>query len=252
MNNINRCKEDAEYLGEAMLANENLIWHSIHKYIGKPETIASNHGLEKDDILQLGRMGFIKAMKAFDTERGIKFSSFAVTAIVREVRCYIRDSSNIIRLTRTAHTLLNDIRKVEAELGYSPSTEDLAVLLNESEDKITKALQLGKPIKYLDENVQMADGGDTQYSQMQLIEDTGVPIDFDVVDKVYIESIIDSIRDKLTDTEIKVLYSQLDGYSQTQTAKEQNISQMKVSRIIKKIANLVKDSNLVDTNEGES
>jgi RNA polymerase sporulation-specific sigma factor len=108
MSNIDKCKTDSDYLGEAVVANENLIWHSIHKYVGKPEALARNNGIEKDDIFQLGRMGFIKAMKAFDTTRGIKFSSFAVTAIVREVRCFIRDSASIIRLSRTAHSLLND------------------------------------------------------------------------------------------------------------------------------------------------
>ena len=116
MKNIERCKVDPDYLGEVMIANENMIWYAIHKYIGKPEVIASNYGIEKDDISQLGRMGFIKSIKAFDTNRGIKFSSFAVTAIVREIRCYLRDSANIIRLTRTAHALLNDIKKVEKDL----------------------------------------------------------------------------------------------------------------------------------------
>jgi len=242
MKNIERCKVDPDYLGEAMIANENMIWYAIHKYIGKPEVIASNYGIEKDDILQLGRMGFIKAIKAFDTNRGIKFSSFAITAIVREIRCYLRDSANIIRLTRTAHALLNDIRKVENDLGYTPSVEELSMLLYEDEDKISKVLQVGKPVKYLDEQVK-----DNNNPNWDLEDKSLGNIEDIVVNKVYIDSIIDSIRNKLSEVELNVLKSQLNGFSQTQTAKEQNISQMRVSRIIKKIANLIK--GYTDKNE---
>ena len=252
MNNIERCKTDPEYLGDAMLANENLIWHSIHKYIGKPEIIATNNGIEKDDILQLGRVGFIKAMKAFDTTRGIKFSSFAVTAIVREVRCYLRDSANIIRLTRTAHSLLNEIRKIENDLGYLPTVEELAVLLDEKEEKISKVLRVGKPVKYLEEHVQVnrvCNNPQQDISYMDMIDDTAEDIEGIVVDKVYIDSILSTIKEKLTDVEIKVLYSQLNGHSQTQTAKDHSISQMRVSRIIKKIANMVK--NYTEENPSE-
>ena len=82
--NIERCQMDEHFLGDCILVNENLIWHAVHKYIGKPELLTRNHCVEKDDILQLGRLGFLKAVKAFDTSRGVKFSSFAVTAIVRD------------------------------------------------------------------------------------------------------------------------------------------------------------------------
>jgi RNA polymerase sigma factor (sigma-70 family) len=242
MDNIERCKEDPAYLGDVLLVNENLIWHSVHKYIGKPETIADNNGLEKEDILQLGRMGYIKAIKAFDTTRGIKFSSFAVTAIVREIRCFLRDTANIIRLTRTAHSLLMDIRKVENDFGYMPSVEDLAMLLDEKEEKITKVLQIGQPVKSLEGKVTYPLVEKQRYVPDTCLMDllhADENVEIDVVDKVYVDSIIDSIRAKLTDTEVNVLNSQMEGNSQTQTAREYNISQMRVSRIIKKIAKLI-------------
>ena len=243
MDNIERCKVDPGFLGDSLLVNENLIWHSIHKYIGKPEAIADNNNIEKEDILQLGRMGFIKAVKAFDTTRGIKFSSFAVTAIVREVRCFLRDTANMIRLTRTAHSLLLEVRKIENEFGYLPSVEDLAILLDEKPDKITKVLQIGQPVRSLEWNVptKMAENRSsaTDLSLVELLHDD-VNIESDVVDMVYVDSIIDSIRSKLTDIEFNVLNSQLEGNSQTQTAREYDISQMRVSRIIKKIANLIR------------
>lgn len=243
MENIERCKIDAPYLGDALLVNETLIWHSIHKYIGKPEIIAANNSIEKEDILQLGRMGFVKAIKAFDTTRGIKFSSFAVTTIVREVKCFLRDTANMIRLTRTAHSLLMETRKLEHEFGYLPSVEDMAMLLDEKPEKITKVLQIGQTVRSLESSIstKVSDRG---YNSPDLglvdILQTDENIELDVVDRVYVDSIISAIRHKLTDTEVNVLRSQLEGNSQTQTAREYDISQMRVSRIIKKIAALVR------------
>lgn len=246
MQNIEKCKLDPNYLGDVMTANENLIWHSIHKYVGKPEIIADNNGIEKDDIIQLGRVGFIKAIKAFDTTRGIKFSSFAVTAIVREIRCYLRDSANIIRLTRTAHSLMHEIKRTENDYGYLPSVEELADILNESESKISKVLQIGKPVKYLDE--QLGNDSNAQLlSYIDLVDDKDDVTEVAVVDKLYVDSILEVIKNKLSPVEFRVLESQLNGYSQTQTAKEQNISQMRVSRIIKKIGNLIKGCTLMNS-----
>jgi RNA polymerase sigma factor (sigma-70 family) len=240
MDNIKRCKVDPLYLGEAMLANECLIWHSIHKYVGNPEIIAGNNGIERDDILQLGRMGFIKAIHAFDTERGIKFSSFSVTAIVREVRCYIRDSASIVRLTRTAHSLMNDIKRVESDLGYMPTVEELSYLLDEKEEKVSKVMQIGKPVKYLDEYMHF-DNATQSVSFLDLVDNTE-DVEAYVTDIVYIDSVIDSIRSKISDIDVDVIKSQISGVSQTQTAKDLNISQMRVSRIIKKVANLIRNN----------
>lgn len=236
--NIEKCKADESFLGDCVLVNENLIWHSVHKYIGKPEIIVRNHCVEKDDILQLGRMGFIKAVNAFDTERGVKFSSFAVTAIVREIRCFLRDSASIIRPTRTANELINRINRVEYEMGYLPSIPDIAMMLDEDEEKITKALRVGKGVKYLDEPV----GSDIQQSQVVTlldIIDSGEGIEDGVVDKVYVDAVIESVKRKLNEKELSVLKRRLEGFNQTQTADIEDISQMRVTRIMRKVARML-------------
>jgi RNA polymerase sigma factor (sigma-70 family) len=247
--NLVRCKTDTKYLGEVIIVNEKLIWHSIHKYVGKPEVIARNNGLDKDDIYQLAVMGLIKAVKAFDVDRGIKFSSFAVTAMYREVRCYIRDSSSIIRLSRTAYNLLNDIKKAEDELGYSPNTSELALLLNEGEDKIIKALQIGKSVKYLSESIPV-DGlcpkGKAPALEDVLV-DRSINIEADAVDKFYMQDIVRALKPQLSNIEFKVLLGQLGGLTQAQIADQCEISSMKVSRSMRKIMGLARNY-LVDIN----
>ncbi|MGQ8874672.1 sigma-70 family RNA polymerase sigma factor [Paenibacillus sp. TSA_86.1] len=242
IHNIERCRFDEQFLGECILVNENLIWHSVHKYIGKPEMLSKIHCVEKDDILQLGRMGFFKAVKAFDISRGVKFSSFAVTAIVREIRCFLRDSANIIRPTRTATDLIHRINRLEHDMGYLPAPHEIAVLLDEEEEKVNKALQVGKGVKYLDEPV----GSDDQHSQSVTLMDTiysGENIEENVLDKIYVDAVLDSVKRKLSEQEAAVLKHRVDGFNQTQTAAMEDISQMRVSRIMRKVAKMLNQSN---------
>lgn len=236
--NLERCKVDMAYLGDVLLVNENLIWYSIHKYIGKPEAIVANNCIEKDDIIQLGRLGFIKAIKAFDVSRGVKFSSFAVIAIIREIRCYLRDSSHIIRPTRTAHALILKINRAEGSLGYMPSVEDLALLLDESEDKISKALQIGNGVGYLDETVETENS--LPVSLMDLLG--GNPsFEEDALENLYMDDVIDYLSEKLSAIELTILKLRLSGLSQSEAARHENVSLMRVSRTLKKIGTLMND-----------
>lgn len=244
--NIERCKIDEHFLGDSILVNENLIWHSVHKYIGKPEVIVKNHCVEKDDILQIGRLGFIKAVKAFDTGRGVKFSSFAVTAIVREIRCFLRDSANIIRPTRTATELINRINRLENDMGYLPTATEIALLLDEEEEKINKALQVGKGVKYLDEPIGVVD----QQAQAVTLMDTiysGENVEDGVVDKIYVDAVLESVKRKLSEKERTVLKHRVEGFNQTQTADMEDISQMRVSRIMRKVAKMLDNTKTAST-----
>lgn len=242
IHNIERCQADEHFLGDCVVVNENLIWHSVHKYIGKPEILTKNHCVEKDDILQLGRLGFLKAVKAFDTSRGVKFSSFAVTAIVREIRCFLRDSANIIRPTRTATELIHRINRLEHDMGYLPAAHEIAMLLDEEEEKVNKALQIGKGVKYLDEPV----GADDQHPQSVTLMDTiysAENIEEDILDKMYVDAVLESVKRKLSEQEVTVLKHRVDGFNQTQTADMEDISQMKVSRIMRKVAKMLNQSD---------
>lgn len=239
--NVERCKTDEEYLGEVILANENLIWHSVHKYIGKPEMICRQYGIEKDDILQLGRVGFLKAVKAFDPDRGVKFSSFAVTAIVREIRCFLRDSAKIIRPTRSANNLINRINKIEHELGYLPSIKDLAAILGEDEEKIEKAIRIGRSVRYLDEPISKKN--DTNTITLLDTLNSGIEIEDDVLDRIYIDSILEKVKDRLSEKELRILQHRINGLTNLEVAEQENLSKMIVNQIMKKVARLIEEQS---------
>ena len=233
--NIARCKEDSEYLGEVVLANENLIWHCVHKYVGKPEKLTISYRVDKDDILQTGRLGLLKAIASFDPARGVRFSSFSVPAIVREIRVFLRDKTGMIRLTRSAHELAKRIRALEVDLGYLPSVPDIAVLLDEREDRIQKLLQVGRNVVYM-ETTELG----PRYKKDKLTDHTA-NIESDVMDRILIDSVIEKIKDKLTETELEAFKDRIEGYNLSQIASKINVSQSKVSRMMKKVASLLRD-----------
>lgn len=240
MDNIEKAKLDSEYLGDLMIVNENLIWHSVHKYIGKPDYLAKKYQLEVSDILQLGRIGFIKSINKFDTTRGIKFSSFSVTAITREIKCFLRDNANIVRPSRTASALINRINIIEYQLGYSPDVESLSVMLGEPVEKVKKAKTFGQPIKYLDEPNFNSSVNVHKNTYMDLI-DTDFLIDDYVASKLDTELLINYLKGRVNSTDLRILELRVQGLTQTQVAQAENISQMRVSRSIKKLLILIED-----------
>ena len=72
-----------------ILITENLgLVHSCaHRFTGR--------GIEYEDLFQAGCMGLVKAFDAFDTERGVRFSTYAVPVILGEMRRLFRDGGTV-------------------------------------------------------------------------------------------------------------------------------------------------------------
>ena len=67
--------------------NMGLVHACAHKFKGK--------GIEYDDLFQAGCMGLVKATDAFDTQRGVRFSTYAVPVILGEMRRLFRDGGTV-------------------------------------------------------------------------------------------------------------------------------------------------------------
>ena len=134
-------KQAAEKLLEA---NSGLIWSIVRRYCAR--------GVDREDLYQLGCVGFLKALKTFDEGYGTRFSTYAVPKISGEIRRFLRDDgpvklsrsikerSLVIRSAREALTqrLGREPRlsELSAETGYLPeeiadvdlATEEVASL----------------------------------------------------------------------------------------------------------------------------
>ncbi len=111
-------KEAAEKL---IVENSALIWSIVRRFFGR--------GVDSDDLYQLGCMGFMKAIKGFDSSFGTQFSTYAVPKITGEIRRFLRDDGTI-KVSRSikekAHTIRNARIALEQKLGRDPYLSEIS------------------------------------------------------------------------------------------------------------------------------
>jgi len=114
--------------------NNGLIWSIARRFF--------HRGLEADDLYQLGAMGFVKAVAAFDPEMGTRFSTYAVPKIAGEIKRFLRDDG-IIKVSRSIKE--NGLRiwtareRFEAENGREPRISELCALTGLGPEEIAEA-----------------------------------------------------------------------------------------------------------------
>ena len=86
-----------------------------------------------DDLVQVGAIGLLKAIERFDVDRSIAFTSFAVPTISGEIKRHFRDRTWIVTVPRAAKEMIQRMpraeRALEARLGRSPTSQEMAELL---------------------------------------------------------------------------------------------------------------------------
>ena len=190
----------------------------------------ADRGVEYDDLVQIGAVGMIKAIKSYETSFGTVFSTYAVPLIIGEIRRFLRDDG-IIKVSRTVkRTAQNAMRQKEkfvSEHGYEPRISELAGLCGTTEEELTEALESAYPMHSLSETV-----GDDENVTLE----GAVSSDEDEIDDLCEQlSLRDAVK-KLDITEQKIIYLRyFRDYSQQQTADALGLSQVKVSRTEKKI-----------------
>lgn len=112
---------DRDACEEMVQRNSGLIWSVARRYFGR--------GVDPDDLYQLGCVGFLKAIKGFDTEFGTQFSTYAVPKIAGEIRRFLRDDGGIkvSRSIKERAYLINSTKsQLEQRLGREPTLSELS------------------------------------------------------------------------------------------------------------------------------
>ena len=126
-----------------ILITENLgLVHSCaHRFTGR--------GIEYEDLFQAGCMGLVKAFDAFDRERGVRFSTYAVPVILGEMRRLFRDGGTV-KVSRSLKELsLKTTKERENFLlknGREPTVSELSERLSVSAEEVTEALCAAAPV----------------------------------------------------------------------------------------------------------
>ena len=104
-----------------LLDNSGLIWSVARRYYGR--------GVDPEDLYQLGCLGFLKAVRGFDTGYGTQFSTYAVPKIAGEIRRFLRDDGavKVSRGTKERAMALRQRRlELAQKLGREPTVGELA------------------------------------------------------------------------------------------------------------------------------
>jgi RNA polymerase sporulation-specific sigma factor len=140
-----RAKEgDKEALDKLVENNSGLVWSIVRRFL--------NRGYEKEDLYQIGCIGLIKAIKRFSFDFNTQFSTYAVPAIMGEIKKFLRDDG-LIKVSRSIKETANKV-KLATEFyfgknGIEPTIKELSEHLKISEGDIIIAMEALRPAESL-------------------------------------------------------------------------------------------------------
>lgn len=112
------------------------------KYNGERIWARLPDGVELDDLISAGVFGLMDAIKAFDMSRGVKFETYCVPRIRGAMLDELRSMDWVPRLVRSKASKLNvAVKKLEADLGRSPTEIELAAHMELSVAELEKMIQ---------------------------------------------------------------------------------------------------------------
>ena len=183
-------------------------------------------GIEYDDLFQAGCMGLVKAADAFDHNRGVRFSTYAVPVILGEMRRLFRDGGTV-KVSRTLKELSLKINRVRErfsiDYGRDPALSEIASILQVDEGQIVEAISAATPPLSL--TVSDEDGG----GQIDVPVDS--PEDF-LSDILSLRQVVGQLA---PDDRKLVFLRYYSNMTQTQAAEKLGMTQVQVSRREKKI-----------------
>ena len=213
---------DAEAREQFIKGNLRLVLSVIRRF--------SSAGENVDDLFQIGCIGRIKAIDHFNTELGVRFSTYAVPMIIGEIRRFLRDN-NSIRVSRslrdTAYKAIYAREMLLKKNQKEPSITEVASEVGISREDIVYALDAIQNPMSLYEPI-FTDGGDTLYVMDQIRDKKNR-------EENWVEhlSLSDALK-KLNAREHEIISLRFfEGKTQMEVAELIGISQAQVSRLEK-------------------
>lgn len=212
---------------QAISENLGLVHSCANRFRGR--------GIEYDDLFQAGCMGLVKAYDAFDNTRGVKFSTYAVPVILGEIKRLFRDGGSI-KVSRSLKELSLKVTKVRQKLlstlGFEPSITQIASELGISPEEAAEALSASHlPLSLTEDE----DEGGGQIDVLVESEEEKI------VCRLSLLQMISKLDERDRSLIIMRYYK---NKTQTEVARELNMTQVQVSRREKKLLSLLREKML--------
>jgi RNA polymerase sigma-B factor len=209
----------------------------IEQYMSLVRSLArrySYRGEQLEDLVQIGAIGLIKAIDRFDLDRGVELTTYATPNIIGEIKRHFRDRGWSVRVPRGLQELNVQlsrlVEQLTVQLGRSPTITELAEAAGVTEEEVLEALESGRAYSSLslsggggggeDDELDPLESLGTEEHQYEVSEDRAV--------------LAPGFR-ALDQRERTILHLRFfEGLTQSQIAQQVGISQMHVSRLIRR------------------
>lgn len=217
---------------EEILINENM--PLVHRCV----RALLRDGHDYEDLVQLGSIGLIKAIRRFDVSLNLMFSTYAVPLISGEIKRFLRDDS-MIKISRSLKEIKQKINYAQRELAQinnrEPSLSEISNYTGIEIEKIVLALEACMPCESLQRPV-LNDGTSELVLADTINDDAGFA---DELEKIALKSALGNLKSR--DRQIIIL-RYFKGKTQSEISKIVGVSQVQISRIEKKVLMYLKEN----------
>lgn len=226
---------DAEAQDKLVENNMGLVYSIVKRYSGR--------GYDTEDLVQIGAIGLIKAIKKFDTKFNVCFSTYAVPVIAGEIKRFLRDDG-AVKISRTLKETAIKGRRAEEELrrvlNRDPTIGEIAEKCGVDADTLTEAFDAAAPPASIYDSIY--ENGENEIRLLDTM--AGDESEEKIINKVMAENILTSLKPRERQVIVLRYYK---GKTQSEIARIIGVSQVQVSRIEKRILENLRKSMCSDS-----
>jgi RNA polymerase sigma-B factor len=202
----------------------------------------SYRGEQLEDLVQIGAIGLIKAIDRFDLSRGVELTTYATPNIIGEIKRHFRDKGWSVRVPRGLQELNVQlsrlVEQLTVQLARSPTIPELAKAAGVEEEQVLEALESGRAYTSLSLSVGGGGGDDDDLDPLESLgtEEHQYAVSED-------RAVLAPGFKVLDERERKILQLRFfEGLTQSQIAQQVGISQMHVSRLIRRSLEKIRET----------
>jgi RNA polymerase sigma-B factor len=223
---------DEEARNKLVVNHLNLVRYLASKF--------KNRGEPLDDLVQVGTIGLIKAIDRFDPSRGLEFTTYATPTIMGEIKRHFRDKGWSVRVPRRLQELSAKVMQATEELTNdlqrSPSVAEISEYVGASVDDVLEAMESSGAYS----SVPLEGGGDGEDDSPSVIDHYATEDDAlsSSDDRMLLEEAVRDFSAREKDI-IRMRFQE--GLTQTEIAEKLGVSQVQVSRLLRRTLQRIHD-----------
>ena len=224
---------DMEAREKLVMSHMNLVRFLANKFKNRGEPI--------DDLIQVGYLGLLKAIDRFEPDRGLEFTTYATPTIMGELKRHFRDKGWSVRVPRRLQELSAKVNKatdtLTNELQRSPKVEEIAEYLDATVDEVLEAMESSSAYS----SVPLEGGGSGDSDDAPSVIDRYATEDSALNftdDRLVIEDALKGFTPREREV-IELRF--VKGMTQIEIAEKLGISQVQVSRLLRRTLKKIQD-----------